>query len=415
MIAGSARLCKLLAIALLSGAGLAGCSIGGLDLDSLRTIPGQPRPAAQIAQPGTGAPMGMAMPVGSQVASNAESIGRGPVRVALLLPLSGDQASANAGRSMANGARLAMSFIEANPKIAENISISLRDTGTAPDGAARQAQAAVAEGVSLILGPLLGDQTGAAAQIARHAGVPMIAFSNNGAAAGPGVYLLSVLPEVEARRSLAYAKAQGKRRIAGLFPASTYGSVQKAAFEQGVFELGLTVGPSLTFSNDAELRTAVQRLVQNKGGAEALFLPDRNSAGKVVAALSAAGVKPGLLIGSSQWDGAGEILGNPALAGAVFPAVDDAGLRAIAPDYTARFGAQPHPLATLAYTAVILVNNSHLSMSTPKFDRAVLTSQSGFTGRDGVFRFLADGRSQYALVIKRVGAGGAAVVDGAKL
>jgi len=415
VIAGSARLCKLLAVALCGAAILGGCTIGGLDLDSLRTIPGQPLPGQPMAQPVGPAPGNMAMPGQSPVAGNAEIIGRGPVRVALLLPLSGDQGISAAGRSMANGARLAMSFIEANPKIAENISISLRDTGTAPDGAARQAQAAVAEGASLILGPLLGDQTVPAAQVARGAGIPMIAFSNNGAAAGPGVYLLSALPEVEVRRSLAYAKAQGKRRVAGLFPNTSYGAVQKAAFEQGVFELGLTIGPSLAFGSDAELRSAAQRLAQNKGGFDALFVPDRRSAGKVASALAAAGVRPGLVIGSSQWDNAGEIFGNPAFAGAVFPAVDDAGLRAIAPRYAARFASQPHPLTTIAYTAVILVNNSHLSMSNPKFGRAVLTSQSGFTGRDGVFRFLADGRSQYALVMKRVGNGAATLVDGPKL
>ena len=45
----------------------------------------------------------------------------------------------------------------------------------------------------------------------------------------------------------------------------------------------------------------------------------------------------------------------------------------------------------------------------------MLTSPGGFNGRDGVFRFLPDGRSEYALVIKRVAPAGAAVVDGPKL
>lgn len=409
MIAGSARLCKLIASCLL-GAGLAACSIGGLDLDALRTIPGQPRAMQQQAFPSM---QGQIAPMGAAVA-NAETIGRGPVKVALLLPLSGDPSMVAAGQAMANGARLAMSYIESNPKIADNISLSLRDTGTSADGAARQAQAAVAEGASLVLGPVMGDQVGPASMVTRSANLPMIAFSSNGAAAGPGVYLLSVLPEVEVRRALSYAKAQGKRRVAGLFPATNLGSVHKAAFEQGVFELGLTAGPSLSFSNDGELMAAIQQLAQEKG-VDALYLPDRQSAGRVAAALGATGVKPGLILGSSQWTGANELFGIPSLSGAVFPAVDDAGLRAITPEYVARFGTQPLPLATIAYTAVILVNNSRLSLSVPKFDRAVLTSQSGFTGRDGVFRFLADGRSQYALVIKRIGGGGASVVDGAKL
>jgi hypothetical protein len=54
-------------------------------------------------------------------------------------------------------------------------------------------------------------------------------------------------------------------------------------------------------------------------------------------------------------------------------------------------------------------------MGTPRYDRAQLTIPAGFNGRDGVFRFLEDGRSEYALVVKQVTAGGAQVVDGPKL
>jgi hypothetical protein len=64
---------------------------------------------------------------------------------------------------------------------------------------------------------------------------------------------------------------------------------------------------------------------------------------------------------------------------------------------------------------VILANASALSLAMPKYDRALLTAPGGFNGRDGVFRFLNDGRSQYALVIKKVQAGGATVIEGAKL
>ena len=44
-----------------------------------------------------------------------------------------------------------------------------------------------------------------------------------------------------------------------------------------------------------------------------------------------------------------------------------------------------------------------------------LTNPAGFSGRDGVFRLLPNGHSDYALVMKKVAAGGAVVVDGPKL
>ena len=72
-------------------------------------------------------------------------------------------------------------------------------------------------------------------------------------------------------------------------------------------------------------------------------------------------------------------------------------------------------MRTIAYTAMILANASSLSMGTPQYAAPQLTLPAGFNGRDGVFRFLPDGRSEYALVIKEVTAGGARVVDTAKL
>src|SRR5690606_25944713 len=70
-----------------------------------------------------------------QPSGPSQSFGRGPVQVALLLPLSGDPALAGIGQSLANASRLAIGFIEANPNIAENITITLRDTGGSVAGA----------------------------------------------------------------------------------------------------------------------------------------------------------------------------------------------------------------------------------------------------------------------------------------
>ena len=79
------------------------------------------------------------MPVGP-----AQSFGRGPVQVALLLPLTGDAGLAQVGQSLANASRLAIAFIEANPNIAENITISLRDTGGTVAGATRDTRTVTA-------------------------------------------------------------------------------------------------------------------------------------------------------------------------------------------------------------------------------------------------------------------------------
>ena len=110
------------------------------------------------------------------------------------------------------------------------------------------------------------------------------------------------------------------------------------------------------------------------------------------------------------------MLGNPALAGAIFPAVDETGLNAIRADYAARFGGNPPQMATIAYTATILANVNTLSLATPPYEASLLSNPAGFAGRDGLFRLYANGRSDYALVIRQISAGGVTrTVDGAKL
>ena len=349
--------------------------------------------------------------------AQGQTFGTGPVRVALLLPLTGD--AATVGTSMAHGAELAMDFIAQNANINDNITLVLKDTGSSVQAAAAAAQQAVGEGASLILGPLRADQVSAAGSVARSAGIPLIGFSNNSGAAQPGVYLLNVLPESEAKRSLGYAKSINKRAFAGIFPNSDYGRIQRSAFTQAASELGLRVVGVYSFGSEAEARSTVEQVAPllQAGQVDTLFLPDRATAPSFGVLFEEAKVAGGAIqiIGSADWNGDQAIMNTPWLAGGLYPAVDDTGYQALLPLYQGKFGGTPHPFVTLAYTAVVLATVSSLSMGTPRYDRAQLTTPGGFNGRDGVFRFLQDGRSEYALVIKKVTVGGAQLVDGAKL
>lgn len=355
----------------------------------------------------------------AQPLATGKTFGKGPVRVALLLPLSGDPNLAGVGTSMANASELAISFVETNPNIGENITVVLKDTGATAGGATQATQQALSEGASLILGPLRADQVTAAGQVAKAAGVPVIGFSNNSGAASPGVYLLNILPESEVKRSMGYAKKLGKKAFAGVFPTTDFGRIQEGAFRQATADLGLNARAVYNFSSEEEARNVVAQLVPmlQAGQIDALFIPDRATAPSFANLLNEAGIAPGKvqLIGSADWDGDPSILNTTTLAGAIFPAIDDAGYNALLPEYQAKFGSAPHKFATIAYTATILANAGSLANGTPKYDRAQLTLPAGFNGRDGVFRFLPDGRSEYALVIKQVSIGGASVAEGAKL
>lgn len=380
---------------------LAGCSPS---FDSLGPRP----PPADIA----GA-AGNAMPLAG------ESFGTGPVQVALLLPLTGDPALAAVGISLANGSRLAMDFIEQSQTIGDNITIHLIDTGADTAGAARAAARAVELGARLVLGPLRAEQVQAAGAVARSAGIPVIAFSNNPTVAAPGVYLLGVLPQAELRRSLGFSKAAGHKQFAGIFPQTDYGRLQQAAFQGVAGELGLAPRSVQGFSSEPEARSAAARLAPLilAGEVDALVLPDRSTAPLIATMLQQLGVRRGSLqiIGSADWSGDRAIQQTPLLYGAIFPAVDEAGYRAIQPQYEAKFAGRPHPLTTISYTATILANVSALSKSEPPYQRSQITLPGGFNGRDGVFRFRTDGTSDYALTIRSVTESGASQLEGAKL
>lgn len=359
-----------------------------------------------------------AAPGGTGPTLPAERFGRGPVPVALLLPLSGNPTLSQLGRGLANASRLAIGFIETNPNIGENITVSLRDTGSNASGAAQAANAALAEGAKLILGPVTAEEVAAAGNVARAAQVPLIGFANNGSVAGPGVYVLNVLPDTEMKRALTYLREAGRRGPAGIFPATPYGEALATAFRQQAVAAGFSPSAVYTFSDPSEAPQIVGQAkpLIERGMIDALFIPDRGTAANFATLLAQSGVGDELvLVGSADWANDPGLAANPALAGAIFPAVDEAGRNAIAGEYQARFGAPPPPMATIAYTATILANVNTLSLANPPYDAALLTSPSGFAGRDGLFRFHANGRSDYALVIRKLGAGGATTVEGAEL
>ena len=130
----------------------------------------------------------------------------GPVKVALLLPLSG--ANAELGKAMLEAAQLAL-FTTGS----DRLTLVPRDTSGTADGAANAARAAIADGAQLILGPLLAAEVEAVKPIARDAHVNVIAFSTETQLAGGNVFLMGFLPRQEVAREVGYRARAGPRAI----------------------------------------------------------------------------------------------------------------------------------------------------------------------------------------------------------
>jgi branched-chain amino acid transport system substrate-binding protein len=337
------------------------------------------------------------------------AIGSGQVKVGLILPLSASGNAGLAAESMKNAAELALSEFTS-----PNLQLLVKDdAGTAP-GAQQAAQQAIGEGAEIILGPLFAHSVGAAAQIAKPRGVPIIAFSTDANVASTGVYLLSFLPESDVDRVVDYAVGNGKRSFAALVPDNAYGSVVDAEFRQVVARKGGRVAALEHYPADRQqMQEPVRRVAEAARQADSVFIPDTADAvSPLVQGLAAAGLdrKRVQLIGTGLWDDP-KIFADASLQGAWFAAPDPAGYRSFAGRYRAKFSHEPVRTATLAYDAVSLVAALVKTQGAQRFAPEVLTNASGFSGVDGIFRFRADGTNQRGLAVLRVAPAGAQVVS----
>jgi branched-chain amino acid transport system substrate-binding protein len=352
---------------------------------------------------------GSSAPASTTATPAGAAIGGGQVKVGLILPLTAPGNAALAAQAMKNAAEMAMSEFN-NP----NIQLLVKDdAGTAP-GAQLAAQQAISEGAEIILGPLFAHSVGAAAQITRQRGVPIVAFSTDTNVAASGVYLLSFLPESDVDRIVDYAMANGKHSFAALLPDNAYGNVVDGAFRQVVGRRGGRVVALEHYGSDkADLQEPAQRIAAAAREADAILLPEgADMLPGVVQTLAANGVDPHRLqlLGTGVWDDA-RITNEAVLQGAWFAAPESLGYRNFSARYHHRFGQDPVRTATLAYDAVSLVAALVKTQGAQRFSPEVLTNASGFSGIDGIFRFRPDGTNQRGLAVLRVAPSGPVVIS----
>ncbi len=338
-----------------------------------------------------------------------QNIGGGNIRVGLILSLSGAGNAGLAAQSMRNAAELALAEFN-NP----NIQLIVKDDGGSAQGAQAAAQAAIAEGAEIILGPLFSHAVAAAGQVTRTRSVPMIAFSTDSNVAARGIYLLSFQPENDIDRVISFAAARGKKSITGFVPDNAYGNVVEAAIKQyaalrgakvnAVERYSAATGGALSAVRRAQAAFRVTDLMIIADGAEATR--------QMLQALNSVGVNPRRMqfAGTGLWDDQ-NVFAIKELEGSWFAAPDDNGFRGFAQRYRARYGSEPARTASLAYDAVSLVAQLVKTQGPSRFTEQVLTSRSGFAGVDGVFRFRNDGTCERTLSIMEIRGNASRVVQ----
>ncbi len=386
--------------------------------------------ACTYGPPRATGPLAAAPPMQPQVVA-------GPPRVALLLPLTGPRA--DIGDSMLKAAQLALSA-PGSPVL------DVHDTGGDPARAGQAAQAALAAGDRLIIGPLTAEETLAVGAVAAPASVGVLAFTSDPAAAAPGVWTLGLTPGQQVRRLVGAARDDGRQHLAAVLPPGALGDALQTALSSAAVDAGMD--PPLvqrtdgSFSGFTEALKTVSNYESRRGAVAARIKALREdtdpTAHQQAAELAAQPVAPPpfdtLLIaetgeqlvqvadvlpyydvsnpqvrvlGPALWGAQSGRLGK--LAGSWYAALDPAARQEFVLAYQGRYGAPPSPFADYAFDAAAV---ARLLASENDFSVAALTRPEGFTGVDGALALLPDGHVRRALAVWQIDAGGGAHIVG---
>lgn len=371
----------------------------------------------------------------------------GPVKVGILLPLSGRYA--RIGEALLNAAQLAL-FDVAD----DEFTFVVRDTGGTPEGASLAAQALLSENVRLILGPLFSTSVTAIADQVRQARVPVVTFSNDRNVAAPGIYVMGLAPQPQIDRIVGYAAQQGMSRFAVMAPSSPYGQAVVAAIQDATERYAVALSRVVTYPPDAQdlslevrnladydqrhqalldqrqllaargddaAKLALKRLdgleTLGKPDFDAVILPEAGERLRVIApSLAYYDVDPAEVrfLGTSLWENA-SLGSEPSLLGAWFTAPQPELWESFAARYADVFGATPPRVTSLAYDAAalaaVLARGATNSAEPFVYDEAKLAQPSGFAGIDGVFRFLPNGIIERHLAILQIERNGFKVIE----
>ncbi|NKC33901.1 penicillin-binding protein activator [Falsiroseomonas selenitidurans] len=356
--------------------------------------------AACAPQPPPPSFIGVAPPIAGQPVQPGPV---GPLRAAILLPLTGPQAPL--GQAMLNAGYMAL-FDESQ----SGIELAPRDTGGTPAGARAAAQAAIADGARILVGPLTSAEVAAVADPARAAGVPVLAFTNDSQRAGTGVWVLGITPRQQVRRVVAAAAAQGAQQFALGAPDNDFGRALANGLREATADLGLPAPSIALHPTNAEPGMAASGARVSGGRADAVLVGEagdraRRFAATWMAEAQAAGQTPRLM-GTALWINDGPLRSEPALDGAWFPGPDGRARARFEARYRDAFRETPPRVAATAYDAAAIATRALRSGAAP----GQVLGAEGFAGADGPVRLLPDGQTLRGLAIYAISPNGDPVV-----
>ncbi|WP_373085824.1 penicillin-binding protein activator [Sneathiella sp.] len=370
-----------------------------------------------------------------------------PVKIAILLPLSGPNAAI--GNDLLRAANMAL-FDLSNPAL-ELLPLDTMGTATGAESAAAEA---LVEGAKLILGPLFSSSVAPVRVLAQSRGVKVITFSTNTTVAGDGVYVMGLTVGQQIRRVMEFSYRQGLHDFAILAPDSPYGDAVIENVITTSNDLGLSLDKTVRYpiniepgsqqlheiakilgdyaerhqqlineiklnerKDDPESKEYVKKLKKRDTlgdvSFDALIIPEGGARLKELAPLlSYYDIDPEVVqfIGTGLWADP-SLSSEPSLVGGWFAAPSPAKAKTFQDRFQKIYDYLPSRIASLAYDATALAGLLAQDPEGSRFDKTAIENVNGFTGYDGIFRFPESGVSERGLAVLEVGRNGLQVLE----
>lgn len=325
--------------------------------------------------------------------------------IAVLLPLSGPHKEL--GQALLRASNLALEHAKDSRMILLPV-----DTGDPQNLTPAALTALGHRGIAIAVGPVFSTDIAKISTLRHH--FTLLSLSNDGAAAGNGVFVAGYRPDDQIDALLTYAQSQHTlRHAAVLLPNTPHGHALDGIIQRAFMKHGLALAFKAFYSpQHPETLSAGQAL--NGRPHDALLIPE---GGRSLPTLIQSLVQDGYntqavpVLGMDGWHTT-DLRATPNIHGALFSALPRHHRHVFEKAYESVFQASALPLCALSYDLTTLA--IHLAGSAPL--GAPVTPErvmhhDGFTGVTGLFRFNANGTNQRSYDIIRVTAAGNVTVS----
>ena len=331
-------------------------------------------------------------------AQQAIVLGKGSMKIAMLLPISGAGSAGEEGRKMRDGAQLAMDDLGN-----DLITLTIEDTRGDAALAKKMTVEAMGSGAKAVIGPT---ELPAARQLSQVSGTkrpPVFALAEN-FAGSPGIYSVRLSEADSAAAAAAALADKGKRKFVLFVAAGADAAAITKRVENSLSIYGASLAvaiPYRTAAGGAEKAVADMAALVDRPEAIIVASGSRNPSA-IVSPLKTKGFlgKGVALIGTSRW--LAHPLSDPLFDGAYIAALDITETGPIAARFKATFNYDADVNVAYAYDMVALTAGIASAVGPKGMTRQVLENPTGFRGSTGLFRFRADGASERSMPFYQV-------------